>query len=121
MAVRRAFLPRLEAGGAYTLIVRAAAFTPIPRSGLVSMEQADLLLMQQVLAAELEGWQRVLALALGPVRTRPADTGDPDQVTADQVGEVAVAALASVAVGGREIRLMGRPDADKALAELATA
>lgn len=121
LAVLRACLPRLNARGAYTLIVGASAFTPMPGSGLVSMEQAALLMMQQVLAAELDGEQRVFALVLGPVRTRLVDSGDPDQVTADQVGAVAVAASAAAGVGGRQIRLRNQAEADEALALLQAA
>jgi 3-oxoacyl-[acyl-carrier protein] reductase len=116
VAVLRAFLPRLNTRGAYTLIVGASAFTPVPGSGLVSMEQAALLMMRQVLDAELQGRQRVFALVLGPVRTRLVDSGDPDWVTADQVGAVAVAASAAATVAGREIRMRGQAEADEALA-----
>ncbi|WP_335981945.1 SDR family oxidoreductase [Streptomyces sp. CA2R106] len=114
MAVARAFLPRLSPRGAYTLIVGESAVTPIPGSGLVSMEQAALRMMQQVLTAELDGRQRVFALQLGPVATRLTGAGDPDQVTADQVGEVAVAASASKEAG-REIRMRSRAEAEEAL------
>ena len=100
MAVARAALPRMKPDGAYSLIVGASAINPVPGSGLVSMEQAALLMMQQVLAGD----KRVFALVLGPVLTRAAGHGTPDQVTADQVGSVAVAASAS-AVHGRGIRL----------------
>ena len=115
MAVLRAFLPRLDTRGAYTLIVGASAFTPVPGSGLVSMEQAAVLMMQQVLGAELAGQQRVFALVLGPVATRLA-AGDPDWVTAGQVGAVAVAASAAAAVDGREIRLGSQAEVSGALA-----
>ena len=73
------------------------------------MEQAALLMMQQVLAAELGRDKRVFALVLGPVRTRAAGDGAPDWVTADQVGSVAVAASASP-IGGREIRLRNQAE-----------
>ena len=115
VAVLRACLPRMNARGAYTLVVGASAFTPVPGSGLVSMEQAALLMMRQVLDAEVEGRQRIFALVLGPVRTRLADAGDPDRVTAGQVGAVAVAASASAAVGGREVRLRGQAEVAEAL------
>ncbi|SFY47829.1 hypothetical protein [Streptomyces sp. F-1] len=49
------------------------------------------------------------------------DSGDPDQVTADQVGAVAVAASAAAAVGGRQIRLRDQAEADEALALLQAA
>jgi quinol monooxygenase YgiN len=100
------------------LIVGASALTPVPGSGLVSMEQAALLMMRQVVEAEAAGQQRVFALSLGPVRTRLVDSGDPDRVRADQVGAVAVAASAAAAVGGREIRLRRHAEADEALAVL---
>ena len=121
VAVVRAFLPRLKARGAYTVIVGVSASTPVPGSGLVSMEQAALLMMRQVLEAELGGQPRVFALVLGGVNTRLVDSADPDWVTADQVGAVAVAASAAAEVGGRQIRLRSRAEADEALALLQAA
>ena len=117
MAVARAALPRMKPDGAYSLIVGASAINPVPGSGLVSMEQAALLMMQQVLAAELGTGKRVFALVLGPVLTRAAGHGIPDRVTADQVGSVAVAASAS-AVGSREIKLRDQAELAQALAQL---
>ncbi len=116
-AIMRAALPRMKPGGAYSLVVGASAATPVPASGLVSMEQAALLMMQQVLAAELGGDKRVFALMLGPVRTRAVGNDTPDQVTADQVGAVAVAASAS-AIGSREIKLRNQAELAQALALL---
>ena len=115
MAVLRAFLPRMNAGGAYTLTVGASAFTPVPGSGLVSMEQAALLMMQQVVTAETAGSRRVFALVLGPVRSRVFDSGDPDWVTAAQVGAVAVAASAAESVAGQEIRIRNQAEVAAAL------
>jgi NAD(P)-dependent dehydrogenase (short-subunit alcohol dehydrogenase family) len=117
MAVARAVLPRMKADGAYSLIVGASASTPVPGSGLVSMEQAALLMMQQVLAAELADEKRVFALVLGPVRTRVAGNDTPDWITADQVGSVAVAASAST-IAGREFRLSNQSELIQALALL---
>jgi len=117
MAVLRAALPRMKPDGAYSIIVGASASTPIPGSGLVSMEQAALLMMRQVLAAELGDQRRVFALVLGPVRTRAAGHGAPDWITADQVGSVAVAASASK-IGGRELRLGDQAELGRALALL---
>ncbi len=118
VAVMRAALPFLPAHGAYSIVLGASAFTPIPTSGLVSMEQAALLMMRQVLDAELAGSKRIFAFTLGPVRSRAAQ-GDPDQVSADQVGEVAVAVSASDRPG-REIRLRNQAEYDAALLSLAT-
>ncbi|MBE1496194.1 3-oxoacyl-[acyl-carrier protein] reductase [Amycolatopsis lexingtonensis] len=118
MAVLRAFLPKLSTRGTYTLIVGTSALTPVPGSGLVSMEQSALLMMRRVAEAELTGPQRAHALVLGPVGTRLADTAAPDWVSADQVGAIAVAASAAIEVGSREFRLGNRAEADEALARL---
>ena len=87
----RAVLPRLSPRGAYSVIVGASAFTPVPGSGLVSMEQAAVLMMQQVMAAEFGADRRVFALVLGPVNTRVAESADPGWVPPEQVGAVALA------------------------------
>jgi NAD(P)-dependent dehydrogenase (short-subunit alcohol dehydrogenase family) len=120
LAVARAVLPRLNPRGAYSVIVGASAFTPVPGSGLVSMEQAAVLMMQQVLAAEFGDDRRVFALVLGPVNTRVAESADPAWVTPEQVGAIAVAASASTA-GSREIRLRDQAELARALAQLQAA
>ena len=120
LAVLRAALPRLNPLGAYSLIVGASAFTPVPGSGLVSMEQAAVLMMQQVLAAEFGDEHRVFALVLGPVNTRVAESAGPAWVTPEQVGAVAVAASAGAA-GSREIRLRDQGEVTDALAQLGDA
>ncbi|GHF65368.1 NAD(P)-dependent dehydrogenase (short-subunit alcohol dehydrogenase family) [Amycolatopsis bartoniae] len=120
MAVLRAFLPKLSSRGSYTLIVGASAFTPVPGSGLVSMEQAALLMLRRVAEAELDGPQRIHALVLGPVGTRLAEAAEPDWVSAGQVGAVAVAASAATEVPSREFRLGDRAEAEETLALLRT-
>jgi NAD(P)-dependent dehydrogenase (short-subunit alcohol dehydrogenase family) len=121
LAVLRACLPRLTPGGAYLVVVGGSAFTPVPGSGLVSMEQAAVAMMQQVAAAELDGRQRVFGLVLGPVHTRATADPDPDWVTADQVGAVAVAASAAPARPGQQLQLLSRSAAAQALTHLAAA
>jgi NAD(P)-dependent dehydrogenase (short-subunit alcohol dehydrogenase family) len=69
MAVLRAALPRMTADGAYIVIVGDSATTPVPGSGLVSMEQAAVLMMQRVAQAETGDSRRIFALMLGPVGT----------------------------------------------------
>jgi len=118
MAVVRAFLPRLSDRGSYHLIVGTSAYTPMPGSGLVSIEQAALLMMRNVLAAELGDRQRVFALVLGLMSTRLTGPVDPDAVTSDQVGAVAVAASSAPTVDGQEILLRGQPDVADALTML---
>jgi NAD(P)-dependent dehydrogenase (short-subunit alcohol dehydrogenase family) len=123
VAVMRASLPHMTSDGAYSIVVGASAFTPIPGSGLVSMEQAALLMMAQVLAAELGGAKRVFALELGAVATRFAEASgaaEPDWVTAGQIGAVAVALSAAPGEAGRPIRLRTRVDADEVLKLITT-
>jgi 3-oxoacyl-[acyl-carrier protein] reductase len=109
MAVLRACLPLMPAYGAYSVIVGGSARVPVPGSGLVSMEQAAVLMMQQVAQAEAGDRRRIFALVLGPV-------GDPAGVTAAQVGAVTVAASATSAVAGQVIDVRNRAEVDDALA-----
>ena len=121
LAVLRACLPRLNPDGAYLVVVGGSAFTPVPGSGLVSMEQAAVAMMQRVAAAELGGRPRVFGLVLGPVRTRDAGDPDPGQVTADQIGAVAVAASAATSVDGQQLQLGSQAEAGQVLARLGVA
>ncbi|MEO7125988.1 MAG: SDR family oxidoreductase [Nakamurella sp.] len=93
MAVMRAALPYLTDAGAYTVVVGDSSAWPVPGSGLVSMEQAALLMMQRVAAAEADSSRRVFSLVLGPVTTRHAE----GSVDAKAVGTVAAAISASAA------------------------
>jgi 3-oxoacyl-[acyl-carrier protein] reductase len=113
LAVARATIPRLTAGGTYQVVVGDSATVPVPGSGLVSMEQSAVLMMRRVLAAEQDE-KRIFALVLGPVRTRVTD-GDPSWVTAGQIGQVAVAAAGAP---GQEFHLDDRADADAVLDRL---
>lgn len=115
MAVLRACLPRMTQEGAYSIIVGDSAGWPVPTSGLVSMEQSALLMMQRVVEAELGATRRVFALVLGPVATRVSGGG---VVTADQVGAVAVAASAGTSAG-RIIPLHDDTEVGDALTSLA--
>jgi hypothetical protein len=118
MAVARAVLPRLSGNGSYAIVVGESALHPVPGSGLVSMEQAAVLMMQRVLAAEAGDAQRIHALILGPVRTRQVP-GEAAWVSAEQVGAVAVALSRSSGEASREVSLRTSAEAEQILAELA--
>jgi NAD(P)-dependent dehydrogenase (short-subunit alcohol dehydrogenase family) len=109
MALARAIVPRLSGVGAYTVIVGQSAEFPVPGSGLVSMEQAAVLMMQRVLAAESPD-ERVHALVLGPVRTRFVD-GEPEWVSASEVGAAAVALSLATGIGSRSVSLASSTEA----------
>ena len=113
MAVLRASLPHLSAHGAYTVIIGDSATWPVPGSGLVSMEQAALLMMQRVAAAESGPERRIFSLVLGPVSSRLAH-GDVD---AADVGRVA-AALSGSTVPSASISLHGPDEVAAAIAQL---
>ncbi len=113
MAVLRACLPLMPASGAYSVIVGGSASYPVPGSGLVSMEQAAVLMMQRVAQAEAGDRKRIFALILGPV-------GDPAGVTVAEVGAVAVAASAASTVAGRSIEIGNPAEVGEALAALGT-
>lgn len=116
LAVLRAFVPRLGHAGSYTLVVGESAEVPVPGSGLVSMEQAALLMMWQVLHAELAGGDgpRAFALLLGPVRTR-SSAAESDWISADQVGAITAALTATPQFDSQTLRLHDSSDADKTL------
>jgi NAD(P)-dependent dehydrogenase (short-subunit alcohol dehydrogenase family) len=116
MAVARAIVPRLSGLGAYTVIVGQSAEFPVPNSGLVSMEQAAVRMMQRVLAAESPD-KRIHALVLGPVRTRFVE-GDPEWVSAAEVGAVAIALSLTTEVGSRTVPLGSAAEARATLAAM---
>jgi NAD(P)-dependent dehydrogenase (short-subunit alcohol dehydrogenase family) len=114
MAVLRAALPHLSDTGAYMIVVGDSATWPVPGSGLVSMEQAALLMMQRVAAAESGESRRVFSLILGPVTTRHAQ----GTVDAGDVGKAAVAISASTA-SSASIGLHSPDEVQTALTQLA--
>ncbi|WP_166983216.1 SDR family oxidoreductase [Paramicrobacterium fandaimingii] len=116
MAMLRAALPALDGRGAYIVVVGDSAAWPVPGSGLVSMEQAALLMMQRVAAAENGASRRIFSLVLGPATTRHA-TGTIDAL---DVGRVAAAISASSAPS-QSIGLHGGDDVDAALHALSEA
>jgi len=114
MAVLRATLPYLPGAGAYTVVVGDSSIWPVPHSGLVSMEQAAVLMMQRVAAAEAGPSRRIFSLTLGPVTTRSAQ----GTIDAEEVGRVAVA-IASSSSPSRALALHNADETREALANLA--
>ncbi|WP_432000705.1 SDR family NAD(P)-dependent oxidoreductase [Streptomyces sioyaensis] len=105
LAVARAFVPRLDAAGSYTLITGFAAREPYPQSGIISMHAAAVLMMREALSVELRGQRRVNSLLLGPIINRSRPNGDPSWLTRDQVGEAAVAVALAPSVQDESLRL----------------
>jgi NAD(P)-dependent dehydrogenase (short-subunit alcohol dehydrogenase family) len=110
LAVARAFVPQLGEGGSYTLIAGFSGRKPYAGAGIVSMIGAALLMMREVLSAELRGQRRVNDLVLGPIINRSRPNGDPSWLTADQVGEAAVHVAEHPAIADRSITLDNQDD-----------
>ncbi|GAA4670249.1 hypothetical protein Prum_072470 [Phytohabitans rumicis] len=113
MAVARAFVPRLEPAGSYTLISGFSAQKPYPTAGIISMHGAALLMMREVLSAELDGQRRVNDLILGPIITRSRPQGSAGWLTADHVGHAAVLLATNPTIHDEHITLDTRTDLDQ--------
>jgi 3-oxoacyl-[acyl-carrier protein] reductase len=113
MAVARAFVPRLDQAGSYTLISGFSAQKPYPAAGIISMHGAALLMMREVLTAELRGDRRVNDLVLGPIINRSRPQGGPDWLTADQVGQAAVLVATNPSIKDEHIVLDRRADLER--------
>jgi len=115
MAMLRAALPALSRTGAYSVVVGDSSAYPVPGSGLVSMEQSALAMMQRVAAAEAGDSRRVFALVLGPVRSRVV-AGEPEWISAEQIGAAAVA-LSGSTLPSAAIPLHGTAELERLLAQ----
>lgn len=91
----RAWIPRLPETGSYQLILGGSAETPVPGSAIISMEQAALLMMHRVVAAEVGDQRRLFTQILGPVDTRLRHRVDPEWVSAAEVGHLSIVAAHS--------------------------
>ncbi|MQS38666.1 SDR family NAD(P)-dependent oxidoreductase [Streptomyces katsurahamanus] len=120
MALARAFIPRLAPDGSYTVIAGFSGHKPYPAAGIVSMHGAALLMMREVLSAELRGQRRVNDLMLGPVINRSRPGGDPNWLTADQVGEAAVALTRTPELTGERVVLDTVDDLKRELGRMNT-
>jgi len=105
LGVARAFVPRMEEEGSYTLITGFSAADPYPKAGVISMQGSALVMMRRVFSAELRGSPRLNDLLLGPIITRGRPKGNPSWLTADQVGEAAVAVALSGAIRDRTVQI----------------
>lgn len=111
----RAWIPRLATLGSFQLILGGSATTPVPGASIINMEQAALLMMRQVLAAEVGTERRITSVVLGPVITRQRQHFDPDWVSADEVGVVTAGIGARSQVRHVDFQLRNKADITKAL------
>ena len=114
----RAWIPRLPQEGTYQLILGGSATTPVPGSSIINMEQAALLMMRQVLAAEVGEQRRVTSLVLGPVITRLRHRVDPTWVSSGEVGLATAAVAAQPVVSAVDLELRSKADLRELLQRL---
>ncbi|AIG64247.1 hypothetical protein CATYP_06030 [Corynebacterium atypicum] len=106
MALLRALVPKLASNGSYTTIAGFLAHEAYPDSGIVSMQGAARLMMRRALSVELKEVglaKRANELMLGPVVNRSRPNGKDNWLTADQVGEVAVAVMSRNDITNQEV------------------
>lgn len=113
VATVRAWVPRLSASGSYQLILGGSATQPVPGAAVINMEQAALLMMRSVLAAEVGSQRRIAAQILGPVASRSRPWADPSWITNDEVGAISVgiSATSTVAAVDFDLHAPGQIDA----------
>jgi len=107
-ALARAWTPSLPSSGSYQLIIGASGVYPVEGSGIVSMQQAALLMMGDVLASEAPD-KRVFSHVLGAVNNRRRRGGRPEWIDVSDVGTLAVFVSAHRQVDSRRL-----PQLDKA-------
>jgi len=118
MALARSFVPRLAEDGSYIAIAGFSGQKPYPAAGIVSMQGAAQLMMREAFSAELKGQRRINDVVLGPVINRSRPGGDSDWLTADQVGEAAVAVARTPSIVDERVILDTVEDLRKTLARV---
>jgi 3-oxoacyl-[acyl-carrier protein] reductase len=118
MALARSFVPRLAEDGSYTTIAGFSAQKPYQAAGIVSVQGAAQLMMREAFSAELKGQRRINDLVLGPIINRSRPGGDPNWLTADQVGEAAVAVARTPPIADEHVVLDTVEDLKKTLARV---
>jgi 3-oxoacyl-[acyl-carrier protein] reductase len=118
LALARAFLPRLGLEGAYHVIVGGSAIFPVPGSGIVSMQQAALLMMGKVLQAETGNRRRVFTHLLGPVNSRNRPQGHASFISAEDVGALTTAASADSQFASANLEMLDKAAFQRTLTEV---
>ncbi|RPA58659.1 SDR family oxidoreductase [Aerococcus agrisoli] len=118
MALAKAFVPRISAHGAYQLIIGASAIYPVQGSGIVSMQQAALLMMGKVLQTELGDQRRIFTHMLGVVNNRNRPGFNKEWISAENVGEITSTLSSLLQVPSRNFELFDKAQFDAQMTEL---
>ena len=87
MALAKAWISRLDKNGSYQIITGGSGRHAVEGSGIVSMQQASLIMMAEALGLEAKE-NRVFAFVLGVVNSRNRPAHKSYWITAEQVGMV---------------------------------
>lgn len=118
LALAQAFLPRMDANGAYHMIAGASGIYPVQGSGIVSMQQAALLMQGRVLQAETGDQRRVFTELLGYVNTRNRPGHDPRNISAEDVGLLTTIVSANPSVTSENYQLLDQAAFQQTLAQV---
>lgn len=118
LAMARAFIPRLPKSGSYQVIIGGSAIYPVTGSGIVSMQQAALLMMVKVLQEEAGGQRRIFSQILGPVNNRNRPMQRPEWVSAEEVGLISTKLAGNEEIASTNLQLLNKAELNKVLAEL---
>ncbi|HWI30849.1 MAG TPA: SDR family oxidoreductase [Microbacterium sp.] len=118
LSLAQAFMPRLTAEGAYHVIVGASAIYPVAGSGIVSMQQAALLMMGRVMQTEAGSRRRVFTHLLGYVNTRARAQQRPDWISAEEVGLLTATVSANPRLSSSSFELLDKSALEKTLADI---
>ncbi|MDR1851221.1 MAG: SDR family oxidoreductase [Propionibacteriaceae bacterium] len=118
LATAQAWLPRIGAEGAYQVIGGLSAVKPVPGSGIVSMQQAALVMQSKVLAAEAGGQRRIFQHLYGPVNNRNRPYADPSWNSADDAGLLCATLSANTWVPSDTFGLSDRTQMAEVMAQI---
>lgn len=118
LALAQVLVPRLGTQGAYHVIVGASAIFPVQGSGIVSMQQAALLMMGKVLQTETSAQRRVFTHMLGAVNNRNRPQQRSEWISAEDVGLLTATVSADTRVASANYELLDKAAFQRTLDEV---
>ncbi|GMA52758.1 hypothetical protein GCM10025857_41150 [Alicyclobacillus contaminans] len=108
LAMVRAWIPKLPKTGTFQIVTGGSGVTPVPHSGIVSMEQSALLMMANVLEKETQENRRIFSYIFGYINTRDRAIKKPEWVSSEDVGYIASLASANESLGSGQHKLFNQ-------------
>lgn len=121
--VAKTFVPFIQSGGSYNMIIGLSSMTPVPHSGPISVGNAAEVMLRRVLSAENNQQEiRINDINLGPINTRTRHPlyQSPEYIDATEVGRIAgiIAFGEGKDITDETIALRLKPDYQKWLNDL---